>query len=184
MNKNEKHCHKGKSSENFIDKKLILKELNILPSQTILDAGCGNGYMAKEFAKLAGTRGKVYALDPDRSSIELLMDETEKNNSIEAFVGDITQETKLKDSSIDLVYISTVIHGFSKEQMNGFINEVKRILKPETQLAILEINKEKTPFGPPMELRYSPDELVDKVGLPVLKTVNIGEYFYLIIFKR
>ena len=179
----EKHYHRGKSSENLLDKQAILKGLNIQDGQTVLDAGCGNGYMAKEFAKITGESGKVYALDPDDISIGILQTET-KNTVIEAFTGDITQKTILLDSAIDLIYLSTVVHGFSKEQMKGFTAEIDRILKSNGKLAILEINKKNTPFGPPIKLRFSPEELVNEMKLNPIKTIKIGQYFYLQLFKK
>lgn len=66
--RNQKHHHRGQSSEKLVNKNDILSSLSIARGQTILDAGCGNGYMAKEFAKLAGETGKVYALDPDNGN--------------------------------------------------------------------------------------------------------------------
>lgn len=106
-----KHHHRNKTSEKYLDKSIILKTLNIRPGQIILDAGCGNGYMAKEFAAQLKGKGKVYALDPDEISIETLLLQTQ-GTIIEPFVGDITKKTKLMDSSIDLIYLSTVFHGF------------------------------------------------------------------------
>lgn len=50
--KDLKHHHQGKSSESLLDKAQILASLSITPGQVILDAGCGNGYMAKEFAEI------------------------------------------------------------------------------------------------------------------------------------
>ncbi|MBN1864169.1 MAG: hypothetical protein JW808_04650, partial [Victivallales bacterium] len=44
------HHHRGKSSESLLDKAAILGALRIEPGQTVLDAGCGNGYMSKEFS--------------------------------------------------------------------------------------------------------------------------------------
>ena len=107
MNK-EKHHHRGKSSESLFDKQTILRELNIQTGQTVLDAGCGNGYMAKEFAKITGESGKVYALDPDETSINILKSEVQ-NTVIEAFVGDITKVFKRK--SLDIKKISGEIKG-------------------------------------------------------------------------
>ena len=177
-----KHCHQGKYSDSFLDKNIVLNELRIYPGQVILDAGCGNGYMAKSFARLLRESGRVYALDPDELSINKLKKET-KNTIIDAFVGDITRETKIDKSSVDLVYISTVMHGFLGHQMEGFIKEAKRILKPDGELAVLEIIKETTPFGPPMEVRLSPDELIQKLQLTPKKTIKIGENFYLQTFR-
>jgi ubiquinone/menaquinone biosynthesis C-methylase UbiE len=177
-----KHHHRGKSSEGLLDKNSILRNVKITPGEIILDAGCGNGYMAKEFARLTGKRGRVYALDPDAVSIGVLKAETE-GTVIEPFVGDITKETKLATSSIDLIYLSTVVHGFSETQMGGFLKEVKRLLKPNGRLAIVEIKKEDTPFGPPLDIRVSPEELRQAIHLTPIRSIDAGRYFYMQIFK-
>jgi len=82
----ERHHHKRKSTESLLSKELILKALNIKIGQTILDAGCGNGYMSKVFSKEVTESGKVYALDPDTESIEVLRKETQGTN-IQAIEG-------------------------------------------------------------------------------------------------
>jgi ubiquinone/menaquinone biosynthesis C-methylase UbiE len=179
----QKHHHRGKSSESLVDKNVVLANLMIKPGQTVLDAGCGNGYMAKEFARLTGKTGKVYALDPDPVSIERLQSETE-GTVIEPFVGDITGETKLETSSIDLIYLSTVLHGFSAVQMEGFLKEVKRLLRPMGKLAVVEIKKEATSFGPPLAIRISPEELKQRITLTPLHLTDIGRFFYLHIFEK
>ena len=51
--------------------------------------------------------------------------------------------------------------------------------KPDAILAIVEIEKKETPFGPPMELRYSPQELKEIVPLASVNTVQIGKHFYM-----
>jgi ubiquinone/menaquinone biosynthesis C-methylase UbiE len=178
-----KYHQRDKSTEKYLDKDIIIKALNIRPGQIILDAGCGNGYMAKEFAAQLEGRGKVYALDPDEISIETLLLQT-KGTVIEPFVGDITKQTKLKNSSIDLIYLSTVFHGFSENQAAGFLKEVKRLLKTKGKLAVLEIEKQETPFGPPLEIRFSPEELKEIITLKPADLVNVGQYFYMQIFEN
>jgi ubiquinone/menaquinone biosynthesis C-methylase UbiE len=175
--------HRGKFTEDLLDNERILKALNIRAGQIIVDAGCGNGYMSKLFSKRVGPSGRVYALDPDTHSIKVLRDETQGTN-IETIEGDITKPTLVKKSSVDLIYISAVIHAFSKDQMQGFLQEVKRLLKPGAMLAIVEIEKKKTPFGPPLELRYSPEELRETVPLVPVNTVKAGEHFYMQIFRK
>lgn len=175
------HKHSGKSSESLLDKNIILKSLNILSGQTILDAGCGNGYMAKEFSKLVSKSGRVYAIDSHEQSIEQLKSETDGSNII-AIDSDITQKTDIEDSSVDFIYLSTVFHGFTDSQRERFLKEIKRILKPNGVLAIVEINKSDTPFGPPMDIRYSPEELVKAVALENSVLTKIGAHFYMQTF--
>ncbi|MFH1311962.1 MAG: methyltransferase domain-containing protein [Candidatus Eisenbacteria bacterium] len=177
------HSHKGKSSEDHLERAAVLSALGIVPGQTILDAGCGYGYIAKEFARALKGSGRVYALDTDSEAIAELRTETE-GTLIEALEGDVTRRTPLKPSSIDLIYLSTVFHGFSRDEIPGFLAETTRLLKPHGRLAIVEIKKSETPFGPPLHLRFSPEELRREVGLLPLETVEVGPYLYMQLFEN
>ena len=151
--------------------------------QTIIDAGCGNGYMAKAFAKRLGNSGKVFAVDPDGAAIDKLQKEIGELPII-AMATDITQPIAVDSLSVDLIYLSTVMHGFSKEQIQNFQKEVHRLLKPGGRLAVVEIKKEKTPFGPPVEIRFSPEELKNTIHMAPGRLVEAGEYFYMQIFEK
>lgn len=177
------HEHKGKSSERLLDKGKILAALPVFAGQTVLDAGCGDGYMAMEFARLVGETGRVYAMDADSASIEAHKARLAAH-AIEALTGDITATTHLPAGSMDLIYLSAVLHGFSEEQMHGFVQEAQRLLKPQGVLAILEIKKEKTAFGPPLAIRISPQELISRMPLAAGAMVEINDSFYLQRFAK
>jgi ubiquinone/menaquinone biosynthesis C-methylase UbiE len=115
--------------------------------------------------------------------IGFLRKETQGSN-IESIEGDITRPSRIDRSSVDLVYVSTVIHGFSKKELQGFLREVERLLKPNGMLAIVEIEKKETPFGPPLNIRYSPDELKEIVPMAPIDTIRVGEHFYMQTFRR
>ena len=158
-------------------------KLALRPGQVVVDAGCGSGYMSKLFSKKVGPRGKVFALDPNSHFIGVLEAET-RGTPIETIEGDITRSTPIDPSSVDLIYTSTVIHGFSKPQMQGFLKEVQRLLKPRGILAIVEIEKIETSFGPPLNIRFSPEELKAIVPLAPVATIPVAEYFYLQTFAH
>lgn len=179
----EAHHHRGKTSEGRLDQAAVLAALDLQPAMTVLDAGCGNGYMAKAFAAAVGDAGLVYALDPDDAVIATLQRETAGGN-VQAFVGDITTTTQLAPATVDLVYVGLVLHGFTRAQMHAFGVEVDHILRPDGRLAIVEIDKRDTPFGPPQELRLTPEELQRRVPLTPLATVRAGEYYYLQLFAK
>ncbi|MBU1045262.1 MAG: class I SAM-dependent methyltransferase [Candidatus Omnitrophica bacterium] len=175
------HHHKGKTSEALLDKNIILNALNLTCGQTVIDAGCGNGYMAKKFAELVKPNGRVYAIDIDQQVIEQLKIEI-GNSLIQPMIADITQSIPIADGSIDLIYLSTVFHGFSLDQIKGFVDLVKRLLKPNAVLVILEMEKKQTSFGPPLNIRVSAQELKQLIRLEPKKTIKIGEDFYLQLF--
>lgn len=176
-----KHKHGGKSSESILDKNIILEALKVHSGQTIFDAGCGNGYMSKEFAKLVGSNGKVYSIDIHEESINQFKKDINESNIV-VMLCDITKKTSVDDASVELVYLSTVFHGFTALEREGFLSETKRILKDKGVLAIVEINKKNTPFGPPTDIRFSPEELVKAVDLKSKNLVPIGDYFYMQTF--
>lgn len=179
----EKHQRGGQFTEGLLDNELIVRSLNIRPGQGIIDVGCGNGYMSKLFSKMVTQSGTVWALDSDAYFIRILSEETLGTN-IEAVTGDISKPTQLSESSADIIYISAVIHALSREQMPGFLQEVKRLLKPDALLAVVEIEKKETPFGPPLKSRYSPEELKKIVPLIPVNTVQVGKHFYMQIFQN
>ncbi len=175
--------HGGNSSEVFLDTAAILQELAIAPGQTIVDAGCGDSYMAMVFYKVLNGTGRVYAVDQAVEALETLMNET-KGTGLYPLVADITRSTPIMDSSIDLIYLSNVFHVFAKNQIQGFNREVRRLLKPGGRLAIVELKKQPSLIGPPLELRYAPKELERAIDLPPVGLAEVGPYHYLQIFQK
>jgi len=172
-----------KFTQGLLHEEAILAQLEIRPGQSVLDAGCGNGYMARLFARLVGNAGTVYALDTDKRQIERLREEISDENVI-LLVGDITRQTKLAQGSVDLIYLSTVFHVFTPAQVAGFDCEVRRLLRPDGRLAVVNINKEETDFGPPMAMRSAPEELRQQLSLRPTTLMKAGKHFYLQLFER
>jgi len=177
------HRHRGRSSEQHLDKDRILQALGLRDGQTVLDAGCGSGYMSWAFARQVGPSGRVFALDPDEEAIGALREQA-RGTRIEARVGDITKRTPLDDASVDVLYVSNVLHGFSGDQLRAFLQEARRVLRPAGLLAVVEIERHETPFGPPMDIRLPPEELRRAVPWTPGETIRVGQHFYLQLFTR
>jgi len=159
---------KGISSMHLHDPKMIFKELDLKPGQTFLDLGCGAGDYALAAAGLVGEKGEVYAWDKWPEVAEKVKQKADslQLTNIKTAALDISGPLPLKDSCIDICFMSTVLHIFDLEKTGpALFKEISRILKPEGVLAVIEIKKEETPFGPPMPMRISPEEL-EQVLLP------------------
>lgn len=78
---------------------LILRDI-IQKGMAVLDIGANIGYYTLKFAKLVGTKGKVYAFEPDPNNYSLLMKNLKANNyenvvTVPAAISDKTGKLKL-----------------------------------------------------------------------------------------
>jgi len=51
----------------------MLQKVGIRKGQTVLDFGCGYGMYTIPVAKIAGKQGRVYALDKNKETLDVLM---------------------------------------------------------------------------------------------------------------
>ena len=174
--------HGGRFSEGMLDVKRIMETLDIRPGLTVIDAGCGNGHMSRAFAEKVGPSGKVFALDRDPHFVRRVGEEIAAAN-VEPVLADITAPGPIPDGTVDLIFISTVIHAFTRPQIQGFIGEARRMLKPLGLLAIVEMDKEDLPFGPPVSRKYSPEELKAIFPFHPLAAIRAGRHFYMQVFR-
>jgi tRNA-Thr(GGU) m(6)t(6)A37 methyltransferase TsaA len=107
--------------------------------------------------------------------------------NIRAEVCDISGPLPVKDSSVDICFISTVLHSLNLTDIEKTLFcEIERVLKPSGRVAIIECKKEAQPFGPPIDMRISPEELegtITQYGFERISQSDLG-YNYLIQFKK
>lgn len=191
------HIHHGKSSATFLDSDEILSDLNLEGNETFMDAGCGDGYIAIKAIEEYLPEGKVYAVDSYDKSIEEL-EIYKKENSLENLINieaDITKTIPGVDNdSIDVALMVNVFHGFTSENRNDVLSEFSRILKINGKLAIMDFKPIEMQRGPPVNIRYSPEELEEIFSNNNYKKIYLnedmgeeipeGKSHYLIIFEK
>ena len=192
------HRAHGFSSAHFLDSKEILDELNLTGSETFMDAGCGDGHIAIKALDDYITDGEVYAVDIYDASIED-METYKKENNVENLINieaDITEGIPdVEDSSIDVVLMVNVFHGFkASRRLDEAVDELSRIIKSDGKIAIMDYKAWDVPNGPPTQVRSSPDDLEKLFNShKLIKTylneeigedIPEGKSHYLIIFQK
>lgn len=192
------HRAHGFSSAYFLDSDEILAELDLKGDETFMDAGCGDGHIAIKVLEDYNHSGTVYAVDVYDASIED-METYKQENNIENLVNieaDITEGiSSVDDESVDVVLLVNVFHGFkASRKLDEAVLELKRIIKEDGKIAIMDYKAWDVPKGPPTKMRSSPsdlEELFNKHGLKMTylneeigEDIPEGKSHYLIMFQK
>ncbi len=178
---------RGPSSFYMHDSELVFGELKLKEGDSFFDLGCGVGDYSLRAAKIVGASGVVYALDIWEELLDGLAKEASIKGlkNIRTMVSDINRQLAFEDNCINVCFIATVLHIFDLARTGGnLFKEIYRILKPGGRLAVIECKKEDLPFGPPIHMRVSPEELeklITPYGFTKLSCVDLGNN-YLIQF--
>jgi ubiquinone/menaquinone biosynthesis C-methylase UbiE len=181
--------HKGKPSSYWIhDPAVIFRELALKNGDIFLDLGCGTGDYSVHAADEVGEGGIVYAADIRKDLLDNLAERASAAGlgNIRVVAADLRNPLPFRDAGIDVCLISTVLHVPDVwDDREHIFPEVRRVIKPGGRLVIIECKKEKTPFGPPLSMRISPDELercISTYGFVKTAVVDLG-YNYMIKFR-
>jgi len=161
-----------------------LKRIGLNKESVMCDLGAGSGIFCFPAAEVS--QKSIYALEISDTMIQLLEErkkEKGKNNLIIKKVN--SPMLPLDTQSCDIVIMVTVLH--EVEDRIAILQEIKRILKPNGRVMIIDFQKKKTPFGPPVEYRISMDkaeQLCNQEGLKTADKFLMGDNFYTLVLER
>jgi len=114
-----------------------LARFRIRPGDTVLEIGPGPGYFTAEAARIAGSDGRVIALDLQRGMLEMLRERLDQagERRVHAVLADATR-LPLTDASADVAYLVAVLGEIPDRP--AALAELRRVLKPGGLLAITE----------------------------------------------
>ena len=118
--------------------KELIAELGIKPGMTVVDLGTGPGYMLPYLSTAVGSGGQVIAEDIFPDFLQKARERTADLKNI-TFVLGTAKETRLPEKSADLILVLDVYHHLDYPAQT--LSELRRALKPEGRLAIVEYHK-------------------------------------------
>lgn len=170
------------------DPEIAFNALALKGGDRFLDIGCGPGDYTIHAAKIVGPSGTVHAVDRSESLIADLERRAaaEGTSNIVATAADATMPLPIEGGCVDVCLVATVLHiPDVTRRANDLCAEIRRVLKPDGRLAIIECHKREMPFGPPQHMRLSPEDtedLIGRFGFRKTGIVDLG-YNYLITFR-
>lgn len=170
-----------------------IKDIEIKPTDSILDLGCGTGRNAALMLNHLGNEGEIVGVD---LSAEMQMQFKTR------FAGEsrvVFQQQRIDipfnlNQTFDIVFVSFVIHGFPHEVRNTVIENAINHLKPEGNFVILdfaEFEMAKMPIlhrfiFKKIECPYAFD-FIEKDWKSILKIKKlkiVSEHFYFLNYVR
>ena len=180
----------GGHTEEVVDPQLVLEAIGIAQGHVLLDAGSGEGRFAIPAALMVGNEGKVYAADTSEERIEVLQQAAQSEGlaQIEAFVADAAERLPVPSGTVDVCLMANVFHELVENGVvRGEMGEIKRVLRPEGVLAVLDFRTDvERPPGPPLSRRVDPVELkrlAAECGFRQRSSDQAGSYHYLSVFN-
>lgn len=173
----------------FMHPERIIAKLEIRPGMIIADFGAGGGYFTIPAARIAGENGKVYAIDVQKQTVNLIRSKANLEHllNVETVWADLErpQGSHLPAESVDAVIVANIL--FQAEAKHEVLAEAWRVVKSGGRLAILEWDETSFPAGPPPEKRMTKGlarRMAEGVGFKLEKEFEAGSHHYGLLFKK
>lgn len=136
--------------------------LNLKPGMEIADIGAGVGYYTIRMSRRVGPTGRVYAVDIQPGMLARLKRRLirDKIENVEPVLSTET-DPRLPDGKLDMIIMVDVYHEFSQPQ--AMLQALKKALKPDGRLVLLEFRKEDASIPIRLEHKMSVREVKTEV---------------------
>ena len=116
---------------------IVMNAIGVKQGMYIAEIGAGHGRYVVQLAVKVGKKGKIYAEDINKSSINHLKERCKKGNlkNVETIIGK-TDDPKLPKGELDLIFVISSYHHF--DDPTTLMKNARKALKPNGRVAICE----------------------------------------------
>ena len=162
----------------------VIQALKLQEGDIVADIGAGSGYFTLRLAQAVGPQGMVYAVDTQSGMLHHLRQRLREEGINNVRTMQVPpHDPLLVDGSIDVVFVCNTYHHIEDREV--YLRKIRRTLKPDGRIIIVEFNKEgDIPVGPSPQMRLSKDSVrkeLQAAGLSVTETPVSLPYQYILV---
>ncbi len=160
-----------------------LKRFGLKKGMTVADIGSGSGYFLIPAARIVGREAPAYGVDASKEMLAHLKRKKPPSNVVLLHTRDGYQ-FKVPSGSVDFVIASAILH---ENEPVKFLGEIRRIMKANAALLVIEWRKESMRAGPPMEERLDTKEVrnfLARSRMRAVKTVVLNPRYFAVVAKK
>lgn len=144
----------------------------VRPGMTVVEPGCGFGFVSLELARLVGEEGKVISVDLEPRAVERLEERARKAGLARRMEVRSCEPRDLGledyEGRVDLIAVIHTLHEL--EDLPGFLAQAAALLKPSGRLLVVEPKGHVKPASFQAEM-----ECCKLAGFDVLETPEMGK---------
>jgi ubiquinone/menaquinone biosynthesis C-methylase UbiE len=169
----------------FTDPVKNLKTLGLREDDVVADLGAGTGFYSVAAGALV-PKGKVYAVELQKDFLDKIKYKIKEAhlNNVECLWGNVEKlgGTKIGDKIADAVIVSNVL--FQVEDKENFIEEVKRILKIQGKVLLIDWSLTSIMRGMAIIPKDKAREMFEKKGFAWVRDIDAGSHHYGMILRK
>jgi len=166
--------------------KELVAALGLRHGNVVADLGAGTGYLSRLLAAAVGPEGTVLAVDTEPNLVVHLRERAEREKTanvvpILASAGD----PRLPAGLVDLILIVDTYHHLDARRT--YLPALRRFLRPDGRVAIVDWHKRELPVGPPPEHKLTREQVLDEMrasGFVLAAEHAILPYQYFLVFAQ
>lgn len=173
----------SKEREKELDPEGLLRSCGLKEDDVFADIGSGPGFFSIPASGIVGPYGVVFAIDTQEEMLLHLRDADPPQNII--LLRSDEDSIPLANAEVDFALIAFVLHEAANAE--SFLKEVRRILRPEGTLLVIDWVKKSEEKGPPLKERIDEADaraLLSKAGFTSIAASSLTPSHYRITASR
>ena len=124
---------------------IILDSIEFREKHKVLDIGCATGTLLTELNNRIGEKCELVGIDKSTKNIEKAKKKSQNLNI--KFEEGVIENIQYEDNYFDIVLSTFLFHRLNIESKKKGMKELKRVLKPNGQLFIIDVGKPNNPYS-------------------------------------